>query len=115
MQEVYAQSLQRRSFTLVMLAIAATMALALGIVGIYGVISYSVSQRTREIGIRMALGARKGGVKWMFVRSALALTGIGIGIGIVTAAVLVQFMKTLLFGIHPIDPVAFIGVQCVSP
>ena len=113
MQEVYAQSLQRQSFTLVMLAIAAAMALALGIVGIYGVISYSVSQRTREIGIRMALGAQKGGVKWMFVRSALALTGIGIGVGIVTAAVLVQFMKTLLFGIHPIDPAAFIGVPVV--
>jgi len=113
MQEVYAQSLQRQSFTLVMLAIAASMALALGIVGIYGVISYSVSQRTREIGIRLALGAQKGEVKWMFVRTALAFTGIGIGIGIVTAGVLVQFMKTLLFGIHPIDPVAFIGVPVV--
>ena len=113
MQEVYAQSLQRQSFTLVMLAIAAAMALALGIVGIYGVISYSVSQRTREIGIRMALGAQKGGVKWMFVRSALTLTGVGIGIGLATAAALTQFMRTLLFGVHPLDPVAFIAVPVV--
>jgi len=113
MQEVYAQSLQRQSFTLVMLAIAAGVALALGIVGIYGVISYSVSQRTREIGIRMALGAQKGGVKWMFVRSALTLTGVGVGIGLATAAALTQFMRTLLFGVHPLDPVAFIAVPVV--
>ena len=72
----------RTSFTLVMLAIAGTMALALGILGIYGVISYAVSQRTREIGIRMALGAKKSELAWMFVRSALVLTGIGVAIGV---------------------------------
>ena len=81
MQEIYSKSLARTSFTLVMLGIAASMALALGIIGIYGVISYSVSQRTREIGIRFALGAQKGELRWMFVRSALALTGIGVVIG----------------------------------
>ena len=113
MQELYTQSLARQSFTLVMLGIAGSMALALGVIGIYGVISYAISQRTREIGIRMALGAQKGGVKWMFVRSALTLTCVGIGIGLATAAALVQFMKTLLFGIHPIDPVAFIAVPVV--
>ena len=73
----YRQRLMARtSFTLVMLAIAGAMALLLGIIGIYGVISYAVSQRTREIGIRLALGARKSELKWMFVRSALAL-GVG--------------------------------------
>jgi ABC-type antimicrobial peptide transport system permease subunit len=113
MQDLYVQSLARQSFTLVMLGIAGSMALALGVIGIYGVISYAISQRTREIGIRMALGAQKGGVKWMFVRSALTLTGVGIGIGLATAAAFVQFMKTLLFGIHPIDPVAFIAVPVV--
>ena len=77
MQDIYSESMARTSFTLVMLAIAGSMALALGILGIYGVISYAVSQRTREIGIRMALGAKKGELMWMFVRSALLLTGIG--------------------------------------
>ena len=79
MQDIYGESMARTSFTLVMLAIAGTMALALGILGIYGVISYAVSQRTREIGIRMALGAKKSELAWMFVRSALVLTGVGDG------------------------------------
>ena len=82
MQEIYGHSLARTSFTLVMLAIAGAMALVLGIIGIYGVISYAVSQRTREIGIRLALGAQKGELQWMFVRSALLLTGIGVAIGL---------------------------------
>ena len=78
MQDIYGDSMARTSFTLVMLAIAGSMALTLGILGIYGVISYTVSQRTREIGIRLALGAQKSELKWMFVRSALVLTGIGV-------------------------------------
>jgi len=86
MQEIYSKSLARTSFTLVMLGIAAAMALALGIIGIYGVISYAVSQRTREIGIRMALGAQKHELRLMFVRSALAPTGIGVIIGLGAAA-----------------------------
>jgi predicted permease len=110
MQEVYSDSMARTSFTLVMLAIAGTMALALGILGIYGVISYAVSQRTREIGIRMALGAQKGQLMWMFVRSALVLTGVGMAIGLGAAAGLMRLMRTLLFGIHPLDPVTFLAV-----
>jgi ABC-type antimicrobial peptide transport system permease subunit len=93
-----------------MLAIAGTMALALGILGIYGVISYAVSQRTREIGIRMALGAKKSELVWMFVRSALVLTGVGMAIGLGAAAALMRLMRTLLFGISPLDPVTFIAV-----
>ena len=83
--ELYTKSMARTSFTLVMLCIAGSMALLLGIVGIYGVISYSVSQRTREIGIRMALGAQRKTLTALFVRQGLWLTGIGIGCGLVVA------------------------------
>jgi ABC-type lipoprotein release transport system permease subunit len=113
MQEIYSQSLARTSFTLVMLAIAGTMALALSLIGIYGVISYAVSQRTREIGIRLALGAQKGVLRWMFVRSALVLTGVGVVIGLGAAAALMQLMKTLLFGVSPLDPLTFVAVPLI--
>jgi ABC-type antimicrobial peptide transport system permease subunit len=113
LQQLYTQSMARTSFTLVMLAIAGTMALALGVIGIYGVISYAVAQRKREIGIRLALGAQKSGLKWMFVRSALLLTLAGVAIGMGTAAALTQMMKSLLFGISPLDPVTYITVPLV--
>jgi ABC-type antimicrobial peptide transport system permease subunit len=105
--------MERTSFTLTMLAIAGTMALALGIIGIYGVISYAVVQRTREIGIRLALGAQKNELKWMFVRSALTLTAIGLVIGTAAAAALTQSMKSLLFGISPLDPFTYLTVPIV--
>ena len=113
MQDIYSESMVRTSFTLVMLAIAGTMALALGILGIYGVISYAVSQRRREIGIRMALGAKKNELAWMFVRSALVLTGVGTVLGLGAAAVLMRLMRTLLFGVSPLDPVTFTAVPVV--
>ncbi len=113
MQEIYSKSLARTSFTLVMLAIAAAMALVLGIIGIYGVISYAVSQRTREIGIRLVLGARKGELRWMFVRSALALTGVGVVIGLGAAAAVARLMRSLLFGVSPLDPVSFVVVPLI--
>jgi predicted permease len=110
MQDIYGDSMARTSFTLVMLAIAGCMALALGVLGIYGVISYAVSQRTREIGIRIALGAKKSELVWLFVRSALLLTGIGTAVGLGAAAGLMRLMRTLLFGISPLDPVTFAAV-----
>lgn len=113
MEDIYGDSMARTSFTLVMLAIAGTMAFALGILGIYGVISYAVSQRTREIGIRMALGAKKSELVWMFVRSALVLTGVGTAIGLGAAAALMRLMRTLLFGISPLDPITFTAVPVV--
>jgi len=113
MQILYSQSLARTSFTLTMLAIAGSMALALGILGIYGVISYTVSQRTREIGIRLALGAQKSELKWMFVRSALVLTGVGVAIGVSVAAGVMQLMKSLLFGISPLDPFTYVMVPLI--
>jgi predicted permease len=113
MQDIYAQSLDRVSFTLVMLAIAGSMALALGIMGIYGLISYSISQRTREIGIRFALGAQKSEVRWMFMRSALVLTGFGIAIGFGVAVAVAQVMRNLLFGVSPLDPISFVAVPLI--
>lgn len=113
MQEIYSKSLARTSFTLVMLGIAGAMALALGIIGIYGVISYAVSQRKREIGIRLALGAQKGELRWMFVRQALGLTGIGIVIGMAAAAVVARLMTALLFGVSPFDPLSYAAVPVI--
>ncbi len=113
MQEIYDRSIARTSFTLVMLAIAGAMALLLGIVGIYGVISYAVSQRTREIGIRLALGAPLGGLQSMFVRHALALATIGIAIGLAAAIALTRLMSSLLFGISPLDPLTYAAVPLV--
>ena len=110
MQEVYDKSLARTSFTLVMLGIAGAMALTLGIIGIYGVISYTVSQRQREIGIRLALGAQGGDVLQMVLRQGakLALAGVAIGIG--AAFALTRLMGNLLFGVAAYDPVTFAAV-----
>ncbi|HEY4360437.1 MAG TPA: ABC transporter permease [Bryobacteraceae bacterium] len=107
------QSMARTSFTLVMLAIAGGMALLLGIIGIYGVISYAVTQRTREIGIRMALGARPGAVQRMFVRYALILAAMGVALGAVAAVGLSRLMKSLLFEVSPLDPVTYVAVAVV--
>jgi putative ABC transport system permease protein len=105
--EIYDASLARTSFTLVMLGIAGGMALLLGIAGIYGVISYSVSQRTREIGIRIALGARAEAVTRMFVGHGLILAGIGVAIGLAAAFGIMRLMSTLLFEVSPVDPLTY--------
>ncbi|MDE3199251.1 MAG: FtsX-like permease family protein, partial [Acidobacteriota bacterium] len=107
LEEVYSKSMARTSFTLIMLAIAGGMALILGVVGIYGVISYSVSQRQREIGIRMALGARQGSVKTMFVRHGLILAAIGVCFGLAAAAGLTRLIRSMLFGVTAIDPITY--------
>jgi predicted permease len=111
---LYTKSMARTSFTLIMLLVAGSMALLLGIVGIYGVISYAVSQRTREIGIRMALGAERQALITMFVRQGLWLTGTGIVIGLVTAFVSVRLMTSLLFHVSPLDPWTYsVATGCV--
>ena len=112
-QDLYKQSMARTSFTLVMLAIAGAMALILGIVGIYGVIAYAVTQRTREIGIRMALGAQAAGLRQMFVRQGLLLAGIGAMIGLGAAAGLTRLMSSLLFGVAALDPLTYAGVAAI--
>lgn len=107
LKTLYDQSMARTSFTLVILAIAGSMALTLGIVGIYGVIAYTVSQRTREIGICVALGAQPEGLSRMFVRHGLLLAGIGAAMGLAASAVLTRLMSSLLFGVTPLDPVTY--------
>jgi predicted permease len=100
-------SMARTSFTLIMLAVAGGMALLLGVVGIYGVISCSVSQRVREIGIRMALGAQQQSVTGMFIRHGLILTGIGAAFGLVAAVIVMRLMSSLLFHVNPLDPLTY--------
>jgi putative ABC transport system permease protein len=107
MSDLYAGSLERTSFTLVLLAIAGGMALLLGIVGIYGVIAYVVAQRSREIGIRSAIGAEPKQLVRMFVRQGLVLSAVGAVAGLVAAALLGRLMSSLLYGVGPLDPVAY--------
>lgn len=110
MQEIYDKSLARASFALVMLAIAGGMALLLGMVGIYGVVSYSVAQRRREIGIRMALGAKQGELTRLFLMQALRLTAIGAACGLAVAFLLARLMTKLLFEVKPIDAPTYLAV-----
>lgn len=113
MEGVLAKSLARRSFTMMLLATAATLALVLSAVGIYGVISYVVAQRRGEIGIRMALGARAGEVRALVVRQSLALTGIGVVIGLAGAIATTRVLGALLFGVSPTDPLVLSGATAL--
>jgi predicted permease len=107
--DVYGQSMARTSFTLTMLAIAGSMAMALGIVGIYGVISYTVSQRRREIGIRLALGAQQRAVRRRFVRQGFVLACAGVAAGLVMAIPMTRLMSPLLFRIRPLDAGSYLA------
>jgi putative ABC transport system permease protein len=113
LDEIEAESMAQTSFAMVMLAIAAGVALLLGVVGIYGVIAYTAAQRTREVGIRMALGAQAGAVRGDFLRRGLALTGAGIVLGVVASLALTRLMSALLFGVGPMDPVTYAAVSAV--
>ncbi|HXA49854.1 MAG TPA: ABC transporter permease [Candidatus Acidoferrum sp.] len=108
LQSVYEQSLARTSFTLMLLAIAGMMALALGVVGIYGTISFSVAQRTREVGIRLALGSPPRDITTMFVRQGLVEAGAGLVCGLAAAFALTQLMESVLFGVSPADPATYL-------
>jgi predicted permease len=110
MGDLYRSSMARTSFTLVLLSIAGLMALLLGIVGIYSVIAHSVSQRRREIGIRLALGASPGGLRRLFTRQAMGLVAIGMAVGLAAALGFTQLMDSLLFGVTPLDPATFLLV-----
>jgi ABC-type antimicrobial peptide transport system permease subunit len=107
LEEIQAASMAQTSFALVMLAIAAAVALLIGAVGIYGVVAYVAVQRTREIGVRMALGARTGDVRRMFVRHGLVLTAAGIALGVGIALLLTRVIAAMLFGVGPMDPLTY--------
>ena len=111
MEQVYRGSTARSSFTLVMLAIAGGMALLLGVIGIYGVVSYSVSQRTREIGIRIALGARRSALRTMVVRQGVLLAASGVALGLIAAAALMRVLSSLLFQVSAVDPATYGAVS----
>jgi predicted permease len=109
-EAVVGSATARTSFTASMLGAASGIALLLGLVGIYGVISYVVSQRTREIGVRMALGASRGSVRGMVVRQGLLLSLAGVVLGLIAAAPLSRLMRSLLYGVRPIDPLTYLAV-----
>jgi len=110
MEDVARESLARTSFAMVMLGLAAGVALFLGAVGLYGVISYIVAERTREIGVRMAFGAERGSISRMVLRQGFLLALIGIALGSVAALGLTGLLRTLLHGVSPLDPVTFAAV-----
>ena len=110
MQDLIANSVQRRKFSMLLLTIFAATAMLLAAIGLYGVMSHSVAQRTKEIGVRMALGARRPDVLALVVKRGMALVGIGIAAGIVLSLAMARLIAGLLFGITATDPLTFIGV-----
>jgi ABC-type antimicrobial peptide transport system permease subunit len=113
MKRLAANAMASLSFTMLMVSIAALLALVLGAVGLYGVLSYGVQQRTREIGVRMALGATTNAVRWMFVRQGGQVALLGVAGGALAAAALTKYIQTLLFGVGRLDVVAFAGMSAV--
>jgi len=113
LEEIQAQSMAQTSFALVMLSLAASVAILIGLVGIYGMVAYAATQRTREIGIRMALGAQAADVRRLFLRQGMSLTAVGIALGVGIAAVLTRVMSTFLFGVSPTDPATYAVVSGV--
>lgn len=110
LEEIRSHSMAQTSFAMVMLAIAGSVALLLGAVGIYGVIAYVAAQRTREIGIRMALGAQAADVRRLILRQGMTLAGVGITIGLVGALGVTRVLRALLYETSPTDPLTFAGV-----
>jgi ABC-type antimicrobial peptide transport system permease subunit len=113
MDQLLAKSLARRSFTMMLLATAAMLALVLSAVGIYGVISYVVTQRRNEIGIRMALGAQASTVRALVVRQSLGVAAVGVIIGLAAAFAATRVLGALLYGVSPTDPMVLAGATVV--
>ena len=110
---LYSRSMARTQFTLIMLGLAAGIALLLGIIGLYGVIAYSASQRRREIGIRIALGAQRHTITTMFVRQGLLLAGTGVACGLLVALAATRLLRSLLFHVNPMDPLTY-AAACLA-
>jgi putative ABC transport system permease protein len=113
MEQVLADSLSQRRFTMLLLGLFAALALVLASVGIYGVMSYTVAQRTHEIGVRMALGARPTDVLGLVVAQGMTIAGIGVGIGLAAALALTRLMSSFLFGVSATDPLTFIAIPLI--
>jgi putative ABC transport system permease protein len=111
LDQLQAESMAQTSFAMAMLAIAATVALLLALVGIYGIVSYVVAERTHEIGIRMALGAQTGDVRLLFLRHGIGLTVTGIALGLGAVMLLTPLVSAFLYGVAPIDPVVYTSVS----
>jgi predicted lysophospholipase L1 biosynthesis ABC-type transport system permease subunit len=107
LEDAYRRSIARTSFTVALLSIAAAMALAVAIIGVYGILAYVVAQRRHEIGIRLALGAEPGAVRSLFVRQGMLLTLAGGIVGLASAAALTRWLSSLLFGVKPLDPLTY--------
>jgi ABC-type antimicrobial peptide transport system permease subunit len=113
MEALAAKAMASLSFTMVMVGIAAVLALVLGAIGLYAVLSYGVTQRTREIGVRMALGAEARSVRWMIVWQGTRLALFGVIAGVLMAVALTRYIQTMLFGVGPLDVMAFVGMSAV--
>jgi ABC-type antimicrobial peptide transport system permease subunit len=111
MNDIIARSLLQKKFTMLLLTIFAGTALLLAAIGLYGVISYSVAQRTRELGIRIALGAQKGDVLRLILRQGMTLVAAGIAFGIAASLGLTRLMATLLYGVSATDPLTFLALS----
>jgi len=113
MEDVVGQSIQTERFHLTLIAIFAAVAMTLAAIGIYGLVAYNVSQKTKEIGVRMALGAEPRGILGQFVRESLVLAFVGMILGLSAAAALSQALQSFVWGVRPLDPMTFIAVSAV--
>jgi ABC-type antimicrobial peptide transport system permease subunit len=113
LEAVVDSSVSQRRFSMLLLLIFAGVAVVLASLGIYGVIAYTVTQRTRELGIRMALGARQADILGLLVGQGMRMTLVGVGIGLTLALALGRLLRTLLYGIQAHDPLTFVAVAAL--
>jgi len=110
MEQLASDTLARQRFLLLLFGVFAGLAMLLACIGIYGVLTYLVTLRRHEFGVRLALGAQRGNLLRLVLAQGLGLAGIGVGIGLVGAVILTRVLETLLFGVSTRDPLTFLGV-----